>query len=275
MARSRTERIANELDDAADGPSRRRGRAGRRPAAASPTPTTERQRILAEAHQTAEAAQGADRRPGRRRRRAHPARAAADVESAKAQAIADLQAEVADLAARRRRGGRRPQPRPRHPAALIDELHQPGRERQPMTRPHQTPTPRPFFAVIAAEGNAQRGRGRAVPLRPRPRGQRRAARARSPTPTSRSARRQQIVEDLLGGKALPDHRRRSSRWWSATGRVRDLPAIVDRLLEHDGLADRRRSSPRSARPSPLTDDQKARASPRRSRRPPARTSTSS
>ena len=64
-----------------------------------------------------------------------------------------------------------------------------------------------------------------------------------------AARRQQIVEDLLGGKAV---RRPPSALVSlvvGAGRVRDLPGIVDRLLERTASLDRPRPSPRSARPS--------------------------
>lgn len=69
-------------------------------------------------------------------------------------------------------------------------------------------------------------------------------------------RRQQIVEDLLGGRAS----RVTTGLVSlvvATGRVRDLPQIVDRLLERTAArGDRTVAQVRSA--VPLTDDQKAR-----------------
>ena len=45
------------------------------------------------------------------------------------------------------------------------------------------------------------------------------------------ARRQAIVEDLLGGQGHADDRAADRRWSSASGRARDLPAIIDRLVE--------------------------------------------
>ena len=52
---------------------------------------------------------------------------------------------------------------------------------------------------------------------------------RSPTPRSRSSRRQQIVEDLLGSQAQPATVALVSMV-VGTGRGRDLPAIIDELV---------------------------------------------
>lgn len=69
-------------------------------------------------------------------------------------------------------------------------------------------------------------------------------------------RRQQIVADLLGGKAAPATTALVSLV-VATGRVTDLPQIVDRLLDRSAAAgDRAIAQVRSA--VPLSDDQKAR-----------------
>jgi len=70
------------------------------------------------------------------------------------------------------------------------------------------------------------------------------------------ARRQQIVEDLLGGRAYPS----TSGLISlvvATGRIRDLPTIVDRLLKRTAsLTQKTVAEVRSA--VDLTDEQRKR-----------------
>jgi F-type H+-transporting ATPase subunit delta len=70
------------------------------------------------------------------------------------------------------------------------------------------------------------------------------------------ARRQQIVEDLLGGRAFPTTTGLVSLV-VATGRIRDLPAIVDRLLTRTAsLTNRSVAEVRSA--VELTDEQRKR-----------------
>ena len=64
------------------------------------------------------------------------------------------------------------------------------------------PTPRPSSAWPGPRAPSARSRT-SCSASPGPSGLRRAARRRSPTRASRRARRQQIVEDLLGGKASP------------------------------------------------------------------------
>jgi F-type H+-transporting ATPase subunit delta len=71
-----------------------------------------------------------------------------------------------------------------------------------------------------------------------------------------AGRRQQIVEELLGGKAYPTTVGLVSLV-VATGRLRDLPGIVDRLLARTAsLTNRTVAEVRSA--VELTDEQKAR-----------------
>jgi F-type H+-transporting ATPase subunit delta len=71
-----------------------------------------------------------------------------------------------------------------------------------------------------------------------------------------AARRQQIVEDLLGGQAFPSTIGLVSLV-VATGRIRDLPTIVDRLLRRTAsLTNRTVAEVRSA--VELTDEQRKR-----------------
>ena len=71
-----------------------------------------------------------------------------------------------------------------------------------------------------------------------------------------AARRQSIVEDLLGGRATPTTVQLISMVVGA-GRARDLPAIVDRLVERAAAAKNLAvAEVRSA--VPLTDDQQDR-----------------
>jgi F-type H+-transporting ATPase subunit delta len=70
------------------------------------------------------------------------------------------------------------------------------------------------------------------------------------------ARRQQVVEDLLGGKASPTTVALVSMV-VGTGRARELPAIIERLVEMSAAeANKEVAEVRSA--VPLTDDQRAR-----------------
>ena len=121
---------------------------------------------------------------------------------------------------------------------------EPHRERDMSDQPHR----RLRHGAVRGRpgrGHARRGRGRAVPLRPHRRGQRRAAqRAHRPA------------------RSRPTGARRSSRTCSAArprrpptqlvsmvvgaGRGRDLPAIVDRLVER-----RRRARKHGGRRGPL------------------------
>jgi F-type H+-transporting ATPase subunit delta len=71
-----------------------------------------------------------------------------------------------------------------------------------------------------------------------------------------AARRQQIVEDLLGGKASPTTVALVSMV-VGTGRARDLPTIIQRLVEMSAAeANKEVAEVRTA--VPLTDDQRAR-----------------
>jgi F-type H+-transporting ATPase subunit delta len=71
-----------------------------------------------------------------------------------------------------------------------------------------------------------------------------------------AARRQQIVEDLLGGKASPTTVALVSMV-VGTGRARDLPTIIRRLVEMSAAeANKEVAEVRSA--VPLTDDQRDR-----------------
>lgn len=75
-------------------------------------------------------------------------------------------------------------------------------------------------------------------------------------PAMPASRRQQIVEDLLGGKASPTTVALVSLV-VGTGRARELPAIIRRLVEMSAtLADKEVAEVRSA--VPLTDDQRER-----------------
>ncbi|MET0727464.1 MAG: ATP synthase F1 subunit delta [Acidimicrobiales bacterium] len=70
------------------------------------------------------------------------------------------------------------------------------------------------------------------------------------------SRRQQIVEDLLGGRAHPITTSLVSMV-VGTGRARDLPAIIDELVRQSAAeANKEVAEVRSA--VPLTDDQKVR-----------------
>jgi F-type H+-transporting ATPase subunit delta len=71
-----------------------------------------------------------------------------------------------------------------------------------------------------------------------------------------AARRQQIVEDLLGGKASPTTVALVSMV-VGTGRARDLPSIIKRLVEMSAAeANKEVAEVRTA--VPLTDDQRER-----------------
>jgi F-type H+-transporting ATPase subunit delta len=71
-----------------------------------------------------------------------------------------------------------------------------------------------------------------------------------------AARRQQIVEDLLGGKASPTTAALVSMV-VGTGRARDLPTIIERLVEMSAAeANKEVAEVRSA--VPLTDNQRDR-----------------
>jgi F-type H+-transporting ATPase subunit delta len=71
-----------------------------------------------------------------------------------------------------------------------------------------------------------------------------------------AARRQQVVEDLLGGKASPTTVALVSMV-VGTGRARDLPTIIKRLVEMSAAeANKEVAEVRSA--VPLTDDQRER-----------------
>lgn len=71
-----------------------------------------------------------------------------------------------------------------------------------------------------------------------------------------ASRRQQIVEDLLGGKASPTTVALVSMV-VGTGRARELPAIIRRLVEMSAVAaDKEVAEVRSA--VPLNDDQRER-----------------
>jgi len=71
-----------------------------------------------------------------------------------------------------------------------------------------------------------------------------------------AARRLQIVDDLLGGKASPTTTSLVAMV-VANGRIRELPAIVDAMIEHSAKdASKEVAEVRTA--IPLTDDQKAR-----------------
>jgi F-type H+-transporting ATPase subunit delta len=71
-----------------------------------------------------------------------------------------------------------------------------------------------------------------------------------------ASRRQQIVEDLLGGKASPTTVALVSMV-VGTGRARELPAIIRRLVDMSAVeANREVAEVRSA--VPLSDDQRAR-----------------
>ena len=290
----RTERIRAELD----GP-RRRSEAeaapGRVPGAAG------RRQERGRAHH-----RGGTARPPTRSRRDQEQRAQAELAEMRQRAAADIEAVEGSghrrpagrggrAGHRRRRARRGAEPRSRDPDAADRELHQPGRIDQ-LTRPTGAPVDETskeigsmaeqsrteqritgyaeaLFSVATREGTIERGRGRAVPLRPRARGQRRAARrAHRPAPPGR-----------------PAASRSSRTCWPArpsditvglvslvvgNGRVRDLPAIVDRLARADRVAsgDRHVAEVRSA--IELTEDQKARLAAVAQGRPPARTSTS-
>ena len=69
-------------------------------------------------------------------------------------------------------------------------------------------------------------------------------------------RRQQIVEDLLGGKATPTTVQLVSLV-VGSGRGRDLPAIIDRLVER-AAATKQRAVAEVRSAVPLTDDQEER-----------------
>ncbi len=63
--------------------------------------------------------------------------------------------------------------------------------------------------------------------------------------------RQGIVEDLLGGRRSPTTKA-SSRFVVGAGRGRDLPAIIDLMVQPLGRRRGPRPWPRSVRPSPST-----------------------
>ena len=82
------------------------------------------------------------------------------------------------------------------------------------------------------------------------------------------SRRQQIVEDLLGGRAHPITTTLVSMVVGA-GRARDLPAIIDELVQLSAAEGNKEvAEVRSA--VALTDDQKQRLAAALEARPPAR-----
>ena len=168
----------------------------------------EADRIIEEARQTADALRrDLDARGPRPRSPRCAQRAAADIEAAKAQALADLRAEVATLAiGAAEKVVERNLDRDTNVAAHR-ELHQPGRAAaadEPTIAIRclrrgffGSPGPRAtldevedelFRFARALEGNDELRDGAHRPAR------------------SRRSRRQEIVEELLGGKASHDHR---------------------------------------------------------------------
>ena len=71
-----------------------------------------------------------------------------------------------------------------------------------------------------------------------------------------AARRQGVVEDLLGGKASPTTMNLVSLVVGA-GRARELPAIIDRLVER-AASEKQRVVAEVRTAVPLTDDQRTR-----------------
>ena len=247
----------------------RRARAGRgraRPASRprSPTPTTEAARIVdrgapdRRARSRAEIAARADadaaERPGSgpppTSRRSKPRPWPTSRPSVAALALGAAEAVVAR------------QPRRRRPAAdLIDELHRPGRD----ARAEASDDDRPASTLYADAVLADHRRPRARSTRSR------TSCSASPgvvegndelrstltDPHLPAARRQQIVEDLLGGKA---HRRPPSpRLAGRRRRPRRRPADDRRPGRSPRTAARRGEAVAEVRSAvPLTDDQQAR-----------------
>ena len=154
-------------------------------------------------------------------------RAAADIEAAKAQAIADLRAEVAALAIGAAEVVVQHNLDASTQTQLVENyISQVGAELRASTQDRIDGYAEALFEVARRRGHPRRGRGRAVPLRPHPRGLRRAAQRARRSRHIPASRRQQIVEDLLGGKATGVTTALVS-FVVGAGRARDLPAIID------------------------------------------------
>ena len=204
-------------------------------------------RIIEEARQAADALKRTRRRRLQTELAEARARAAADIEAAKAQATADLRGELAQLAVGAADGRGQQEPRPGRPDAAHRGLHQPGRARTDGRRAHRTPTRRRCSRSPVSEGALAEVEDELF----------RFARVLEGNDELRTtltdqqlpvSRRQQIVEDLLGGKAHPITTTLVSMVVGA-GRARDLPAIIDELVASSAPPRATRRSPRSARPS--------------------------
>ena len=158
-------------------------------------------------------------------------------------------------AGRRRRIGRRQQePRPGRPDAAHRGLHQPGRD-LPMTDDRSHAYAEALLAVARSEGNLAEVEDELFRFA-------RLLEANDDLRTTLTdaalpvSRRQQIVEDLLGGRANPTTTALVSMV-VGTGRSRDLPAIIDELVKLSAAEGNREvAEVRSA--VDLTDDQKQR-----------------
>jgi F-type H+-transporting ATPase subunit delta len=112
-----------------------------------------------------------------------------------------------------------------------------------------------FFTLIQAEGNANEVTDELFRFSQTVEGSEELRQALT-DPHIEVSRRQQIVEDLLGGKATPLTTSLVSMV-VANGRVRELPEIVDRLLNRSAAAGEKViAQVRSA--VELSDDQKSR-----------------
>ena len=112
-----------------------------------------------------------------------------------------------------------------------------------------------FFTLIQAEGNANEVTDELFRFSQTVEGSDELRQALT-DPHIEVSRRQQIVEDLLGGKATPLTTSLVSMV-VANGRVRELPEIVDRLLNRSAAAGEKVvAQVRSA--VELSDDQKSR-----------------
>jgi F-type H+-transporting ATPase subunit delta len=112
-----------------------------------------------------------------------------------------------------------------------------------------------FFTLIQAEGNANEVTDELFRFSQTVEGSEELRQALT-DPHIEVSRRQQIVEDLLGGKATPLTVSLVSMV-VANGRVRELPEIVDRLLNRSAAAGEKViAQVRSA--VELSDDQKSR-----------------
>ena len=178
----------------------------------------------------------------------------ADVEAAKSQALADLQARCGQPGPRRRRGRRQPQPRRRHPErAHRDYITQVG------------------AAAMSEQRDGSAGRG--VPQRHR----RRRPRHEVQDELFRFARILEGYDELRDASPTPhpgrpppaDRRGPARRQGHArhhglvsmvvgVGRARELPAIIDRLVELRRPSARASAVAEVRSAVELTDDQKAR-----------------